>query len=150
MPKMSQVLSKGGVALLLMAGSAVAAEPEGRSAIPCIVNAVFPSQLSKVLRLDGVWEFVTDPGKQGETEQWFEPDHSWPGRTNILVPGCWEAQGIGGVGRSLNTTPEVVPAMLRGSYVGTAWYRKRVRIPDDWAEKEVWLNQLSSRNCASL
>jgi len=139
MPKLSQTVSIGCSALLLAFGSAAAAELEGRPPIPCVVNAVFPSQLSEVLRLDGAWEFVTDPEKRGETEKWFELEQAWPGRTNIVVPGCWEAQEIGGVGRSLNTTPELVPATLRGSYVGAAWYRKRVRIPNGWATKEVWL-----------
>ncbi|MCX6922088.1 MAG: hypothetical protein NT154_02540, partial [Verrucomicrobia bacterium] len=137
--RISQAVSLGGLALLLAFASAAAAGPEGRPPIPCVVNAVFPSQLSEVLRLDGSWEFVADPGKRGEAEKWFEPQQSWPGMTHIAVPGCWEAQGIGGVGRSLNTTPEQVPAMLRGNYVGAAWYRKRVRIPGDWASKQVWL-----------
>ena len=131
--------SRGGLALLLVFANAAAVELEGRTPIPCVVNPVFSPQLSEVLRLDGVWEFATDPKKRGEAEKWFEPQHAWSGCTNIAVPGCWEAQGIGGPGRSLNTTPEQVPAMLRGNYVGSAWYRKRVQIPSAWAGKEVWL-----------
>ena len=37
------------------------------------------------------------------------------------------------------TTPEHFMHELNGSYVGTAWYRREVTAPADWAGKQVWL-----------
>jgi hypothetical protein len=89
--------------------------------------------LRQTLSLDGTCDFATDPSGVGEAQQWFKPDHSLPHRITIKVPGCWEAQGMGGPGNSTTVTPERSIRPLRGSYVGTAWYRKEVMVPKSWA-----------------
>lgn len=111
----------------------------GRPATPTVVNGVFPPPATDWVSLDGPWEFATDPDQRGEVGEWFRPGRAWPGQRTLMVPGCWEAQGVGGVGRSLNTTPEIIPVELRGNYVGAAWYRRGVRIPAEWAGRQIWL-----------
>lgn len=52
------------------------------------------SEFRKRLSLDGEWEFQLDPKEEGLAQQWFRPEKSLSSK--IRVPGCWQAQGIGG------------------------------------------------------
>ena len=97
------------------------------------------SELRQTLSLDGEWDFATDPAGVGEKEEWFRPEKALPSKITLHVPGCWEAQGVGGPGNSNPTTPERSIRPLRGSYNGTGWYRKELTVPKDWAGKQVWL-----------
>ena len=117
------------------------ATPAGqpREATPAVVNPALRSELRQTISLDGEWEFATDPQQQGDSKQWYRPHVSLPNVQSIQVPNCWEAQGVGGEGSSAPSTPEQQNRPLRGSYVGTAWYKKRVTIPADWRGKELWL-----------
>jgi len=115
---------------------AIAAE---RKATPAVVNPALRSPLRETISLDGTWDFATDPEGAGEDEQWFLPGKDLPGKVFVRVPGCWEAQGVGGPGNSVSSGGERNINPLRGCYVGTAWYRKEVPIPHDWAGKQVWL-----------
>ena len=68
-----------------------------------------------------------------------------PSRRAVARPGddrgarLLGMQGIGGPGKSRPVTPERSIRSLRGSYVGTAWYRRTVAVPADWFGKQVWL-----------
>src|ERR1035441_6484981 len=119
--------------------SLLSAGAQEREATPAVVNPVLRSPLRPTLSLDGAWEFVTDPAGVGEEQQCFKPDHGLPDKISITVPGCWEAQGVGGLGNSTSVAPERSIRPLRGSYVGTAWYRKETTVPKEWAGKELWL-----------
>ena len=116
-----------------------AASAQLRQATPAVVNPALSSPLRETISLDGAWDFATDPAKKGDAEKWFLPDKKMPDTVPILVPACWEAQGIGGPGKSTPSTGERNINMLRGSYVGTAWYKKSVLIPKGWAGRQVWL-----------
>ena len=121
-------------------GAATSADAEpGREATPAVVNPVFRSALRQTISLDGQWDFATDPNGVGEAKKWFLPKTALPGKVAIQVPACWEAQGIGGPGRTTSSAPERRVRRIIGSYVGTAWYKKRVAIPKAWAGKQVWL-----------
>ena len=111
----------------------------GRPATPAVVNPPMRSGLRTTIRLDGTWDFATDPGRKGLAAKWFLPGAVLPDARKILVPGCWEAQGVGGPGKSIPSTPEKSVYQLRGSHVGTAWYRKRVDIPKSFAGRRVRL-----------
>ena len=124
--------------LLIPALGAWAQEP-GRPATPAVVNPALRSELGQTMSLDGEWDFAVDPKKQGDKDHWYRPDVPLPNKMRIRVPGCWEAQGVGGRGTSRSVTPEQRNRPLRGSYVGTAWYKKRVTIPAAWRGKEIWL-----------
>ncbi|HVM50298.1 MAG TPA: hypothetical protein VMU04_19880 [Candidatus Acidoferrum sp.] len=125
-------------ALLLVTCSWCALGQE-REATPAVVNPALRSSLRQVISLDGKWDFAADPRGAGEDEKWFSPGSTWPHVIGIEVPGCWEAQGVGGPGNSTTVTPERSIRPLRGSYVGTAWYRREITVPQLWAGKQVWL-----------
>ncbi len=110
-----------------------------RQATPAVVNPAVRSELRQTLSLDGDWDFATDPSGVGERDNWFSAETPVPGKITLRVPGCWEAQGVGGPGDSSTVTPERSIRPLRGSYVGTAWYRKEITLPKEWAGKQVWL-----------
>ncbi len=76
--------------------------------------------------LDGAWSFRMDPENAGETEQWYTD--SAPFAETIQVPGAWEAQGFG------EATDK-----LKHHFIGKGWYKRRVAIPADWAERRVFL-----------
>ena len=115
------------------------AQPQGREATPAVVNPALRSLLRQTISLDGTWDFAIDPDKKGDAEKWFSPKVALPNKIDIQVPGCWEAQGVGGPGTSVSVTPEQANRPLIGSYVGTAWYKKTVTIPAQWQGKEIWL-----------
>jgi len=125
-------------ALVIVAGNAWAQEG-GREATPAVVNPALRSKLRLTMSLNGEWDFAVDPKKQGDRERWYRPDVPLPNKITIKVPGCWEAQGVGGKGFSVAVTPERVKRPMRGSYVGTAWYRKKVTVPRAWRGREIWL-----------
>jgi len=78
------------------------------------------------LSLDGPWAFAPDPEKAGEKEQWWAADRVFADK--IIVPGCWQDQGIGQSN-----------GKLRHHYEGAAWYKKAVLVPGEWKGKTVWL-----------
>ena len=126
---------------LLLCASELAAEPygDGREATPAVVNPAIRSALRQTISLDGAWDFATDPKQEGDQQKWFAPAMALPGHLHIQVPGCWEAQGVGGPGNSVSVTPEQQTLPLRGAYVGTAWYRNELTLPAGFAGKELWL-----------
>lgn len=103
---------------------------------PAVVNPVFRSELRPWLSLDGEWEFALDPKDIGESERWFATGRSFG--MKIQVPGAWEAQGVGEPGLSQPTSLEYIRIPLRHEYVGSAWYRKTVRLPESWTGKQIW------------
>ena len=135
--------------LLLAAASPGWAEPqagpaskEGREATPAVVNPAVRSAVRATLSLDGPWDFATDPKLQGESEGWYRPGKPLPSPRKILVPGCWEAQGVGQPGLSNADNKliyEPVNVKLRAAYTGAAWYKKEFTVPPEWAGRQIWL-----------
>ena len=76
--------------------------------------------------LDGRWEFRLDPDGAGEAGGWSEP--AVPFEHRILVPGEWGSQGFGQPNEKLHH-----------HYVGEAWFRRQVRVPEGWTGKRVFL-----------
>ncbi|WP_079912753.1 glycoside hydrolase family 2 protein [Paenibacillus sp. 32352] len=59
--------------------------------------------LRKTRLLDGLWDFVTDPGNVGQTEAWY---NNYPsGSRKLVVPSCWNNE------------------LGLFDYIGAAWYR---------------------------
>ena len=125
--------------MLLIPAFGAWAQGPGREATPAVVNPALRSKLRWTMSLDGEWDFAVDPKKRGEKEHWYRPEVPLPNKMRIRVPGSWEAQGMGGKGFSVAVTPERVKRPMRGSYVGTAWYRKEVTVPRAWRGREIWL-----------
>jgi beta-galactosidase len=111
---------------------------QGREATPAVVNPALRSGLRQTLSLDGEWQFATDPERRGEQDVWYRPDVPLPNPRSIQVPGCWEAQGVGGKGAT-RMIERTAARPLRGSYKGTAWYKKEMTVPAEWRGKEIWL-----------
>ncbi|MBN2375879.1 MAG: hypothetical protein JXD22_05745 [Sedimentisphaerales bacterium] len=92
----------------------------------------------ETLELDGTWQFATDPEQLGETEQWYLPGAKLPvmprpgyadhADGDIQVPGCWDNQGYG-------TATE----KLYHNFVGKAWYKRTIKVPDDWEGRRVFI-----------
>lgn len=70
------------------------------------------NQGEETLSLNGEWKFKTDPYGNGETRHWYSPelnDESWD---RMNVPGNWDLRNE------------------YAHYVGKAWYRKTIAVPD--------------------
>lgn len=109
---------------------------------PAVVNPVFRSSVRPWLSLDGEWDLILDPNEVGLNEGWFASNPSQLQGAllhKVNVPGAWEAQGVGKPGLSHATAREFARIPLRNEYVGAAWYRKTVTIPDAWGGKRIWL-----------
>lgn len=117
-----------GVALLYIFGTIAIAQPRLDLAPVSAPGreAVSPGARSNI-DLNGDWEFRTDPDGVGDEEKWESASAAFPSR--ILVPGAWEAQGVG-----------EQEGILRTHYSGIAWYRRSVSIPSTWQGKDIKLN----------
>lgn len=71
--------------------------------------------------LNGFWQFEIDPGDSGLERGLVERELS----DEILVPFCPESE-LSGIGRT--------------DYLNAVWYRRRVEIPEHWADKTVLLH----------
>ncbi len=90
------------------------------------------------LSLDGTWQFATDPDSIGETEGWFQPGAVFPkmpregyakeANGTIQVPGIWDDQGYG-----------TMTDKLHHNFIGKGWYRKTVKVPSEWRDKNIYL-----------
>ncbi len=89
--------------------------------------------------LDGQWSFTADPENVGEKQQWFSDTAAYS--REILVPGSWEAQGVG---------KEGVVQFIRHVYMGKAWYRRQVDVPEAWSGKRIWLKIGGSHRFADV
>ncbi len=114
----------------------------GRPSFPAVVNPVVQSPLQTVLTLRGEWEFVARevaPLRHPGWHAFF--GKPWPGARKLLVPGCWEAQGVGepGMGLSWDCKWDHCAKPIRHLYMGSGWYRKTLRVPEAWRGKRIWL-----------
>ncbi|MBI4553190.1 MAG: hypothetical protein HY710_13090 [Candidatus Latescibacteria bacterium] len=110
---------------------------------PAVAVPLYPSPTRECISLDGMWQVRIDPDDRGIAERWFErEDAAFDHHVN--VPGTWNAQGLGGAGLPHDEgvrNPEwsLRSATFKGSYVGLAWYRKRVSIPAGWRDRRIRL-----------
>ena len=94
-----------------------------------------PASAREVMSLDGQWDILFDPTNQGRDAGWNRDDifETQPTRRTITVPSCWE--------------------LVEKDYEGVAFYRRKFRVPANWAGRvvrlhfdavnfraEVWLN----------
>ena len=63
------------------------------------------------LSLDGVWQFIVDPGNAGMKESWFDSTSRWATADTITVPGRWDTHkleqydGFGWYARNFDFNP---------------------------------------------
>ena len=107
---------------------------------PAVVNPVGRAASPDVMSLAGEWEFTTFSHGSGKRTVFLQEKAEWPRVRKIRVPGCWQAQGVGGEGMSVPyLCQDSSPKRIRGSFVGEGWYRRAFDIPAAWAGKRIWL-----------
>jgi len=135
----------GGVMLIAMASQAKATPYSGKE--------------HRLICLAGQWDFKLDPKAIGEKEKWFEADLP----DKIKLPGSTTESGFGDdisvdtqwtgsiVDQSWFTEEKYEKYRQKGSiklpfwltplkhYVGAAWYRKTIDIPESWSGKRIVL-----------
>ncbi|HRX10903.1 MAG TPA: glycoside hydrolase family 2 TIM barrel-domain containing protein [Draconibacterium sp.] len=131
--------------------------------LPFFVFLLFIScekQPLKTIDLSGEWQFQIDPNDTGEKEKWFETNFS----ETVQLPGSMVENGkgfditldtkwTGGVRNpewynDPNYAPYHDSTNIRfpywlqplKKYTGAAWYKKAIKIPENWSDKTIWLN----------
>jgi hypothetical protein len=84
-----------------------------------------------VVSLAGDWAFRLDPADVGRREEW--PRTALPDR--IRLPGSTDEQGYGA--RTIGATVGKLTRVY--SYVGPAWFQRRVDVPAQWAGRVITL-----------
>jgi beta-galactosidase len=102
----------------------------------CAIPAVSEAERARI-DLTGTWEFRIDPQGLGESQAWHSAGVAFP-RT-IVIPGAWQAQGVG--------EPK---GSLRHDYAGAAWYRRTVAVPAAWRGKSVKLRIAGAHRYTTL
>lgn len=104
---------------------------------------VNPVQVSWRMNLDGKWRFRTDPENTGLEEKrhtfGYNIENQWD---ELNVPGSWERQGVQQVNpKAVEQSPYPgVNVRTDGPYNGWAWYRKTLRVPQEWAGYDLELS----------
>jgi len=94
-------------------------------ALVAVVTAgILPDFSVGQIDLSGKWRFAIDPETIGQKHGWYREDFDDSKWAEIPVPGKWEDAGF----------TEQVGEMISSwkPYNGCAWYRLRVRIPEEW------------------
>ena len=78
--------------------------------------------------LSGTWEFSLDPNGTLKADAPFED--------TIVLPGTTD---LAGKGREPGADVETMRLTRRHAYVGMAWYRKTVSVPQAWKDKDLCL-----------
>jgi hypothetical protein len=90
------------------------------------------------LTLAGTWSVAADPENAGITEGWFS---RLLDEDSIYLPGTTDDKGFGTPhGLKPELTREVLGVLARRhTYIGPAWYQKKVTIPEHWTGKHIYL-----------
>ena len=112
---------------------------------PAVVNSVCQTPSEDVISLRGDWQFLarTDQRTRRNSHDipFFLDVAPWNTARTIRVPGCWEAQGVGepGEGEPWSFRLDCSQKSLRHVLFGEGWYRKKVKVPEAWRSKRVWI-----------
>ena len=110
-----------------------------------VVNPVCGNEAGSVISLRGEWEFLAQTDlrtRRNSHDKPFFPDVApWNTARRIQVPGCWESQGVGKPGESEPWAFRIDCSQkpLRHVLFGEGWYRRKVKIPEAWRDKRVWI-----------
>jgi hypothetical protein len=81
--------------------------------------AVLPVNAQRLFELPQTWKFKLDSTNIGVKEKWYAEDLDDSRWANIKVGELWESQGY--------------------DYDGYAWYRLKLKLPEDWGNDKVIL-----------
>ena len=82
-----------------------------------------------VIDLSGTWQFRPDPGRDGAEQRWFEQELP----ETVQLPGTLDENRKGVFNRD---TTELHLNRLY-TYTGSAWFRKKIVIPDSWKDRHI-------------
>jgi len=90
---------------------------------------------ARAISLAGGWAFSLDPKREGLGGKWFSSEVEEVFGDTIQLPGTTDEQKKGpeNTARNRNTPTRVHP------YVGAAWYRCAVEVPQAWSGKRITL-----------
>ena len=94
-------------------------------------------EYSKVISLEGSWQFALDSTDVGISQGWYNKDFN----DKIALPGTTDEAGKG-VPNLLTPSigkPQVLHLTRKNRYVGPAWYSKEINIPSAWKDKQIRL-----------
>ena len=80
------------------------------------------SSSREYLRLDGLWRFRFDPGRDGETARWWAGP--LPGTREMPVPASYN---------------DLVTDPAEREFVGDVWYQRDVWVPGSWEGRRIVL-----------
>ncbi|MCL2303727.1 MAG: hypothetical protein FWC43_09190 [Planctomycetaceae bacterium] len=116
-----------------------------------IVATILGSSLraENEISLAGTWQVALDREDVGVKEKWFSKDFD----DTISLPGTLCDGGYGdplALEPDINNREVLLNLKRKFDYVGAAWYKRTVDIPENWAEKHVtlklervlWVSQL--------
>jgi hypothetical protein len=81
-----------------------------------------------VTDLSGKWEFALDPEGMLTADSQFDDRINLPGTTDLA-----------GKGQEPEDTLETSRLTRRHSYIGKAWYRRKITVPLVWKDKDIFL-----------
>ena len=80
--------------------------------------------------LQGIWDFRLDSLDKGDEEKWYIANFS----DSIKLPGTTDTNYKGILNNKMDETTHLSRMY---SYVGKAWYKRQVSIPEDWKGKII-------------
>lgn len=92
---------------------------------------------SDKIDLSGKWDFSIDSTDAGIDESWFIKQFN----NQIILPGTMDDAGFG-IPNTLEPKlekPQLLRLTRKNSYVGPAWYQRKLIIPKNWKNKQVQL-----------
>lgn len=95
-------------------------------------NSETAKEKRKRIDLSGSWELRLDTADVGVNEGWYNASFD----DSMTLPGTTDTNRKG----TLNTQTDETTHLTRANkYVGKAWYKKQVEIPQDWQGKNIVL-----------
>jgi hypothetical protein len=91
----------------------------------------------KQIDLSGDWKFALDSADIGISDNWFNKELTG----SVKLPGTLDDAGIGTPNKLSPKLerPQILRLTRKHSYVGPAWYQKKVTIPENWKDKNISL-----------
>lgn len=87
--------------------------------------------------LSGQWDFSIDSTDIGIHENWFNKHL----KNQIILPGTIDDAGFG-IKNTLSPKlekPQLLRLTRKNSYIGPAWYQRKMHIPKNWRNKQIQL-----------
>ena len=109
----------------------------GRRRHPAVVHSVTAVPSADCISLAGEWSFTN---RTHDSSAYALPDWPekalWGASAKVMVPGTWEASGIGEPGDSVpHLGSDNSPKRIRHALYGKGCYRKSVEIPSSLIER---------------